>query len=215
MVNEMEKVQTYFHKTATAFDSIYTGEKHKLSKMLDKHFRKDMYLRYEMTIRECEDVSGKTALDIGCGSGKYCITLAKMGARKVIGLDFAENMLELAEQSALKKKVSNICEFICADFLKYNFDEPFNISLAIGLFDYISNPEDFLCKIRDLTSEKVIATFPIKWTYRMPIRKVRLGLKGCPVYFYTKGQILKLFNSANFSKVRIEINSNAPFLAAA
>lgn len=62
MANEMKKVQTYFHQTASAFDSIYTGEKSKLSRLLDRIFRKDMYLRYKITLKECfEFTTIKTA----------------------------------------------------------------------------------------------------------------------------------------------------------
>jgi 2-polyprenyl-3-methyl-5-hydroxy-6-metoxy-1,4-benzoquinol methylase len=43
------------------------------------------------------DVSGKTVLDLGCGSGENSILLARRGAR-VIGLDVSEALLALARQ---------------------------------------------------------------------------------------------------------------------
>lgn len=42
-------------------------------------------------------VKGKTVLDMGCGSGRYAIALARMGARKVVGLDIHEKAYARAE----------------------------------------------------------------------------------------------------------------------
>ena len=38
----------------------------------------------------------------------------------------------------------------------------------------------------------------------MPIRRVRLGVLGCPVYFYTAEQVKKLHEKAGFICERIE-----------
>ncbi|RMD86288.1 MAG: class I SAM-dependent methyltransferase [Calditrichaeota bacterium] len=197
-LSETEMVKSYFHKIAHDFDAIYTGEKSTLLVILDRILRRDMYQRYELTLAECFPVEGKKILDIGCGSGRFCIPLAKNGAEKVVGIDFAENMIQLAQDVAKDSGVMKTCKFIQDDFLNHHFDEKFDITIAVGLFDYIRNPEHYLHKIRALTKQKFIATYPIKWTYRMPIRKIRLSLKGCPVYFYTISQIKALYKKAEF-----------------
>ena len=38
------------------------------------------------------DVKGKRVLDLGCSSGVYCIELARMGAREVVGIDRNEKI---------------------------------------------------------------------------------------------------------------------------
>lgn len=213
MTSEDSKVKHYFHTTAQEFDRIYSGEKIWLSRILDRTLRKDMYQRFNLTIKECGDVRGKCILDIGCGSGRYTVALAEMGAKKVVGIDFAENMLGIARQIAQKQDVSKRCEFVCADFLKYDFDDVFDISIAVGLFDYIDDPIPFLEKIKAITSQKVIATFPRKYTWRMPIRKLRLAAKACPVYFYSKKQLMPIFRK-RFKECKIRKVGKIYFVSA-
>jgi len=45
--------------------------------------------------------------------------------------------------------------------------------------------------------------FPRLWTWRAPIRKVRLARKGCDVYFYSKASIERLLSAAGFSRQEI------------
>lgn len=147
----------------------------------------------------CGDVQGKRILDIGCGSGRYAVALAERGA-EVLGIDFASNMLTLAHELAEKCGVAARCRFVHADFLEYNFDEAFNISLAIGLFDYISDPLVFLKKLRLLTEEKVIVTFPRPGGWRAAQRRLRYWLKGCPIHLHSQVSMAGYFVAAGYQK---------------
>ena len=40
--------------------------------------------------------------------------------------------------------------------------------------------------MRELSKDKAILAFPRFWTWRAPVRKVRLNARGCDVYFYTR-----------------------------
>lgn len=195
-----KQVKSHFDQSSKEFDAIYTGKnKGAFSRWLDQHLRWDMYERLRFTIEECGNMESKSVLDIGCGSAHFDIPLAKKGARRIVGLDFAPQMLEMARARARAEGVEDVCEFIQADFIDYDFgDETFDFSIAIGLFDYLKNPEPFLSKMRQVTRSKLIASFPLKWTYRAPIRKFRLGLKGCPCYFYTMKQVEELFQKTGF-----------------
>ena len=51
-------------------------------------------------LNEIIDVSGKLVLDIGCGGGIYTRAIAQMGAKKVIGLDFSEHMINAAIENS-------------------------------------------------------------------------------------------------------------------
>ena len=161
----------------------------------------DMFERFEETLLECGDVSGQRVLDIGCGSGLFSVSLAQRGAT-VVGLDFAPHMLELARQRAASQGVAECCTFVEADFMTYPLREPFDITLAIGVFDYVARPEPMLARMRTATRGKAIATFPMRWTYRMPIRKLRLALRGCPVFFYSRAEAFQLWVPM-FDRVRL------------
>jgi 2-polyprenyl-3-methyl-5-hydroxy-6-metoxy-1,4-benzoquinol methylase len=188
-----DAVRRYFDRAADDFDAIYGG-KGLLGRWIDRHFRPDMYERYRLTFETCGDVGGKTVLDIGCGGGRYSIEFAKRGAAQVVGLDFAPNMVKLARQRAEEHGVQGCCHFIVGDFMQVEFHQRFDICIAIGVFDYIAQPRPFLEKMKSLTNEWMIMTFPSKSLIRTPIRKVRYWLKRCPVYFYERKVIETLLN---------------------
>src|SRR5680860_1083117 len=61
-------------------------------------------------------IVGKTALDLGCGTGKKSIYLVKEGSfGKVIGIDIAHKAVEIAQTNAKDAGVEDICDFIQHD----------------------------------------------------------------------------------------------------
>lgn len=145
--------------------------------------------RRRLTLEACGDLSGKTILDIGCGGGRYAVDFAKRGASKVIGLDFAPKMIELAKECARGEGVEDRCEFVTADFLSWENTQHFDICVAMGVFDYISEPRAFLEQMAGLTEHRIIASFPSNSYVRGPLRKFRYRLKGCPIYLFDRPQI--------------------------
>ncbi len=214
MTSIADRVKVHFNRTSNEFDAIYTGEKGLFSQWLDKIFRWDMYERFNLTIKECGDVRGKRILDIGCGSGRYTISLARMGANEVVGIDFAESMLKIANDLVKKEGCADRCQFISGDFIQHEFDKAFDISLAIGVFDYIEKPMPFLARMQQLTLEKVIMTFPSKRTFRRPIRKIRLAIKGCPVYFFSQREIEDMLVSCGYHDITIKAVGKIFFVTA-
>jgi ubiquinone/menaquinone biosynthesis C-methylase UbiE len=145
----------------------------------------------------CGDVRGKRIIDVGCGSGRYAVALAAWGA-DVVGIDFASNMLDLANGLAEKHGVADRCLFLDADFLAHDFEEPFDIALAIGFFDYVPNPFIFLEKLCKVTEEMVIVTFPRPGGWRAAQRRLRYRLRGCPIYFHSPQAMTAHFAAAGF-----------------
>ena len=201
MNNEIQAQRAFWNSEADAFQSIYTHRKSKFFNTLDQIFRKDMYERYQFTIANCEPIEGRTFLDVGCGNGLYSLELARRGARKVVGLDIAEVMIGLCKKSSVDQNLDDRCTFVQTDLLEWdNSGMKFDVSFGIGLFDYISDPLPVLRKMRELTTDKAIMAFPRLWTWRAPVRKVRLTIKGCDVFFYSEARINKLMKDAGFSR---------------
>ena len=201
MNNEIQAQRAFWNSEADAFQSIYTHRKSKFFNTLDQIFRKDMYERYQFTIANCEPIEGRTFLDVGCGNGLYSLELARRGARKVVGLDIAEVMIGLCKQSSVDQNLDDRCTFIQTDLLEWdNSGMKFDVSFGIGLFDYISDPLPVLRQMRELSTDKAIMAFPRLWTWRAPVRKVRLTMKGCDVFFYSAARINKLMKDAGFSR---------------
>ena len=200
MNEEIVAQREYWNNEADAFQRIYTHRKSKLSNMLDNVFRKDMYDRYVFTIKHCEPIQDRTFLDVGCGNGLYSLELARKGAAKVVGIDIAEVMIGLCKDAAQKENLDDRCFFEQSDLLAYEGKTKFDVSFGIGLFDYISDPLPVLTKMRELSTDKAILAFPRYWTWRAPIRKMRLNARGCDVYFYTKSRIKELMEQAGFKR---------------
>jgi len=157
-----------------------------------------------LTLQECSDIRGKKILDVGCGSGRYCIELAKCNPDKVVGIDFAQEALNIAGKLAETAGSADRCSFLCADFVDYDFDDQFHICVSMGLFDYIADPVPVILKMKDITSEKIIMSFPSKSTYRMAIRKFRYWIKRCPLFFYDSEKIQNILAESGISNYEIQ-----------
>ena len=203
MNNELQAQRAFWNSEADAFQRIYTHRKSKFANTLDQIFRKDMYERFVFTIEHCEPIKGRTFLDVGCGNALYSLELARKGAAKVVGIDISEVMIGLCKKSAENENLADVCTFIQTDLLDYKPGSTYDVSFGIGLFDYISNPLPVLKRMREVSTDKAIMAFPRLWTWRAPVRKVRLARKGCDVFFYSKAKIEKLLRDAGFSRQEI------------
>jgi SAM-dependent methyltransferase len=198
------KVLDYWDRTVSSFDAIYTGKKPGWARFLDKSLRRDMYQRFDWVMRNSGDLNGKSVCDLGCGTGRYVIAYAQSGAQRVLGIDGAPSMVRRASSLIQEAGLQEKAEVREYPILNCPENEVFDITIAVGLFDYTQDAVPFVEKIRRITGSRFLSTFPRYWTYRMPIRRVRLGLLGCPVYFYTAKQIRALHETAGFTCERIE-----------
>jgi 2-polyprenyl-3-methyl-5-hydroxy-6-metoxy-1,4-benzoquinol methylase len=194
------RTQRYFDRHAERFDSIY-HEGAPLERALNRWLRKAIYERFAITFEHSEPLTGKTVLDIGCGSGRYAVEFAKRGAARVVGVDYAPGMLSLAREYARHEGVADRCEFREGDFTTATLDEKFDVVIAIGVFDYQDQPAEFMRRMRDRSRGKVIASFPGRSLIRMPLRKLRYWWSDCPVLFYRDAEVRAL--GAGFTSVEI------------
>ncbi len=201
--NELVTQRNYWNREVNDFHSIYSHQKSNFAQYLDRVFRKDMYERFVFAMENSAPIEGTNFLDVGCGSGVYSLEFVRRGAASVTGLDIAEKMLEICRQSAAREGIAERCTFIHSDLLEYNPESTFDISIGIGLFDYISDALPVLKKMRQLTTDRAILSFPRLWTWRAPVRKARLALRDCPVFFYTKAGIESLLKDAGFADYQI------------
>jgi ubiquinone/menaquinone biosynthesis C-methylase UbiE len=193
----------YFNKVSKQWDSIYIKE-NKLKYYFNNLIRKGLYKRFEFTLKHCENLQNSTILDIGCGTGRYSIELAKRGAKKVIGIDFAPEMISYSQKLAEKMGVGNQCEFICGDINDIAFNEKFDYVLALGFFDYIENPENIFIKINHLLHKKFIASFPRFTPIWGTQRHIRYyWIRKCPIFNYTEDGLAKLYSETCFVNHKI------------
>ena len=198
-----EDVQDYFVRHASRFDGLYGGD-NMATRLFDKLFRKPMYERYRLTIEALGDAKGKSYLDIGCGSGRYAINLARLGA-KVVGLDFSAAMLKLANSYAKEEGVGSKAKFIETDMNRWmeETDQHFDAAYAMGVFDYLDDPVATL-RLMLKVADRAYLSIPAPEFPRAQLRRLRYRQQNCPVYFYTREESEKLVAKAGGKILRIE-----------
>ncbi len=192
-----------FERTAAAFNAIY-DDKSEFSGWFNKTFRKPIFERYDITFESMGDLKNQSVLDVGCGSGVYAVQCARDGASLVKGIDFSDPMLQIAKNRAQTHQVAHICQFQDIDFLYLDVKDQYNFSIAMGVFDYLTDPLTFLRKLKKVTKNRIIASFPGHSLIRAPLRKIRYLLTSkTHVYFYSRQDIQKLIDEVKFRQTEI------------
>ena len=197
------KVGTYFDKAAVTFDTFYDHKRSAFMQWVDRKFRSDVFNRYFAAFETLTALGDKTVLDIGCGSGPYVAEAARRGAAKVVGLDMAEGMLELARRRVETAGLADKCQFVHGAFPQDAPAEIFDYSTTMGVMDYVSDPLAFLTALARQVRICGVLSFPSKHWFRTPLRKFRYWLKHCPVYFYEPAQLERLAKKAGFTRANI------------
>ena len=189
-----ERVRSHFERDAQRFDAIYEEQKKSaFARFVDRYIRGVVVERLHL-VRALAPARGEwSVLDVGCGPGRFSVDLARRGAARVLGVDISKEMLDLAMRAAASQNVSERCEFVVSSFRDLQVKETFDMSLGIGYFDYLENPIEDLQKMAQFTKGHVIASFPKRFEWRVPSRKLRFMLTGGFVRFYSKAEILRLF----------------------
>jgi ubiquinone/menaquinone biosynthesis C-methylase UbiE len=193
-------VKTYFTDRAQLFDALYDDDTN-VSRAFNKVFRRPMFTRYVFTLGALGDLEGRKILDVGCGSGRYSVELARAGA-EVVGVDFSEEMLSMARRRAEEAGVTDKTTFISGDFTTWAAEAGthFDAAFAMGVLDYVDDAPGFIKMMADVADE-VIASFPTPTPVRMPLRKLRYSIRNCPVYFYWRGEIEDMYRAAGLNNL--------------
>ena len=99
--------------------------------MIDQHWQAD----------ECSrtPLSGKSALDVGCGAGLLAEPLARLGA-KVTGIDAAHQLIHVAREHAAAMRLEIDYRFGAVEGLKGRFD----LVTSLEVIEHVADPAAFL-----------------------------------------------------------------------
>jgi 2-polyprenyl-3-methyl-5-hydroxy-6-metoxy-1,4-benzoquinol methylase len=162
-----------------------------------------LFQRSEKAIHECLECEAQSILDVGCGSGVNSVFFAQSGISSVVGLDYAGSMLDIA-RGRIPQEYKDVIEYVDSDFMLWKSDIKFDCVVALGVFDYLDQPRGFLEKMMQHAEKKVIFSVPGKDYARRYLRKLRYQLRGCPLYFYSKEELVTL---CDFPESQSEIYS--------
>jgi SAM-dependent methyltransferase len=197
----LPKTAEFFDAYARDFDAIYGTRNGLVNNTINRLFRKCMKERYLLTIEGCSPVEGRTVLDVGCGPGHYSIELARRGAAKVVGIDFADKMLDIAREDAGRRGLSGV-RFERMDFVAADFPQPFDYVIAMGFMDYIRDARSVVEKALQLTTRKAFFSFPMDGGLLAMQRRIRYRFR-CDLFLYREADVRRLFQG--FDGVRLEV----------
>ena len=104
-------------------------------------------------------IAGKVIIDFGCGEGADAVEMAEKGARRVIGIDYRESVLQRARQKAHEAGVQDTCLFATST------NELADVVACMDAFEHFADPADVLRTISTLLRPdgEVVASFGPTW----------------------------------------------------
>jgi SAM-dependent methyltransferase len=197
-----DRTSTFFDSYAADFDGIYGRRGGPLKRLVNRRFRRSMRERFALTVAGCDPAAGRTVIDVGCGPGYYAVTLASRGAR-VVGIDFAPAMIDLAVENAQTGGVADRCTFLVQDILDYQPPKPFDFAVVMGFMDYVAEPERLVRRVLDITRGRAFFSFPANRGFLAWQRRLRYRFK-CDLFMYRREQIDRLMDQLGVTQYTIE-----------
>jgi 2-polyprenyl-3-methyl-5-hydroxy-6-metoxy-1,4-benzoquinol methylase len=89
---------------------------------------------------------GSRVLDLACGEGHGCRTLARRGAARVLGVDISAGMIELARGEEARAPLG--VEYLCRDVLALGRVGEFDLVVASFLLNYAKSEDELVAMCR-------------------------------------------------------------------
>jgi 2-polyprenyl-3-methyl-5-hydroxy-6-metoxy-1,4-benzoquinol methylase len=124
----------------TFYDGVYErGESHHYTKL--RHARRGLS-QDKIAVLATLPWKGKMVLDVGCGTGEVAYHIARRGAARVVGIDYAPQAVKVASETYRGKNLEYRCEDV-AD-TKGKFD----VILSMGTLEHIDDPLALLKRMK-------------------------------------------------------------------
>jgi SAM-dependent methyltransferase len=104
-------------------------------------------------------IAGRTVIDFGCGEGAEALEMVHLGAKRVIGIDNREQVLEIARSKAIEAGVQDNSVFASAT------GERADIIVSIDSFEHFADPAAILHGMSTLLKPRgeVMISFGPTW----------------------------------------------------
>ena len=206
-----ERVRTRFEEHAHQFDDLYEDER-----WLVRTLRPGLFRRRRLAVESVKAYDAPRVLDVGCGSGRIGEFVLEAGAGHYVGVDFSEPMIEMSR--ARLNRFADRADLIADDFLTADLHGPFEVILAVGLFDYLPEPHRFTRRMFELCAPGgcVVGSFPAWSLLKGPVRKVRYEWIGdCPIFNYSRRELELMFGASGFDRLEIHSPGHSGYLVRA
>ncbi len=169
-----ERVKTHFDTVANTYASFYQGQ------TSEAH---SFTIRLKRVLEMLPERLGNF-VDIGCGPGILLrrVLDRDMDVDRVVGMDFAPNMVSKAEELLRIGGHTGRAELLCGSVMKLPFaDASLDTAVCMGLMEYLDDEPAAISEISRVTrpGATVIITLPNAWSpYRMWHRLLNRVFKG-------------------------------------
>lgn len=197
-------VENRFRREARRWDEIYSDGGTWPTRMWDRLTRENVRWRFARTFAEMPDLRGKSVLDLGCGSGRYIVEALHRGASRVVGVDFAPEMLTIAAQLLEANPERDRVELRCENLQKLALHEQFDLVIANGLFDYLAPAAPMIAQAADWCRGVFVASFPDKTALRALPRRLFWRRRGVDIHAFDRDEIETVARPAGFESYSIE-----------
>jgi len=166
------------------------------------------------TMLACIEISpGDTVLDVGTGTGVFVpFLLKKIGSEgRLVCLDFAEGMLDIARE----KKFSGNIEYLCADIENSGLsDEAFNVVVCYSVFPHFDDKPRALREINRVLKPNG-CLFIGHTSSRRAINDIHSSLpEVCTHVFPDNDDMHRLLSEAGFVDIHISEGQEHYFVSA-
>lgn len=152
------------------------------------------------------EIKGKSALDLGCGTGIKSIYLSKHGFEQVLGIDIAPKAVKIAKENSRREKVSDKCNFLAHDIVDWGFinaDKKFDLILDWAALHCLE-PSQRINYAQNIAKHSRPGSFVLIRTFSSDTGKEyfeeNIGDEKSKIYFLSLQEIEKLFPSFEILK---------------
>jgi 2-polyprenyl-6-hydroxyphenyl methylase/3-demethylubiquinone-9 3-methyltransferase len=100
-------------------------------------------------VEERAALAGARVLDVGCGGGLLCESMARAGAR-VTGIDLAPGMIEVARLHAAEQGLNIDYEVIAAEDLAASRPGSFDVVTSMEMLEHVPDPARMIATLASL-----------------------------------------------------------------
>ena len=202
----MTSTRRYFERHARAFDRLYARRG-----VLALGRRGPQRTR-DVAASVVERHPASEVLDLGCGPGRVGEAVLDAGAGSYVGVDFSRNMLELARERLARFEH---VELVDGNFLELDLPRG-DVVLALGLFEYLDEPERAAAWMHAHCSATLVASFTSwDWVKGPPRHAYYRLLHACTLHDYAEADAIALLRGAGFSGVELVAGGRRGFTVTA
>jgi SAM-dependent methyltransferase len=148
-----EQLDSRFGGTPAGSTEEATRKLHKLVDRFAGRLQVDPGLRY---------------LDLGCGSGELTLAFAKLGIRRITGVDFLPRNIERARACAARAGAGEGVQFVCSDLHEWSPDGRYDVLLSFDALEHVDAPAAFLRKMTDFIAPGGVAALAFGPLFHSP-----------------------------------------------